>query len=258
MKKLIFVLAILFTLSGWSQKKVLKSVNKEVKKEDFASHIYFLASDEMRGRNTATQENEIAARYIAERFRAWGVKTVPGQDTYYQQVPLVQNIAPKIGTFSAGDSTFNLWEDLLFISTKDVSATAELVYVDFGLEEDLDGKDLKGKIVLAKAGNGDRSQSSYRMTFKKIKWMRESGALALIELYRPSNYPWKLLVNYLSDDRFALNEGEKEEGYPSAWLVDADGSRLDYLKSFDGQQVSLQVVGSGQQHPSHLHDQNVL
>ena len=53
------------------------------------SDIRFLASDELQGRRAGQQSAEVAARYIAEQFRAAGVQTVPGaEDGYFQTVRL--------------------------------------------------------------------------------------------------------------------------------------------------------------------------
>ena len=51
--------------------------------------LRFLAADELFGRLAGTAYAEVAARYIAEQFRAEGVKPVPGaEDDYFQTVPL--------------------------------------------------------------------------------------------------------------------------------------------------------------------------
>ncbi|GAB5535424.1 MAG: hypothetical protein Rubg2KO_16730 [Rubricoccaceae bacterium] len=53
------------------------------------SDIRFLASDELQGRRAGDPSAEVAARYIAEQFRAAGVQPVPGaEDGYFQTVPL--------------------------------------------------------------------------------------------------------------------------------------------------------------------------
>ncbi|MEP0368833.1 MAG: M28 family peptidase [Cyclobacteriaceae bacterium] len=246
MKNLLIILLALTSVSVMGQKKIVKQITAEVKKADYKSHIYFLASDEMRGRNTATQENEIAARYIAEQMRASGVTMAPGQDTYFQQVELVKTMPPARSTLTVGDSVFNVWDDMIFISAKNVNLTGEMMYVDFGFPEDLEGKDVKGKILIAKAGNGDPSKGSYKFSFQKFAAARDAGALALIELYRPSRIPWKLLTNYLSGNQFSIDEGQDVEAYPACWLVDKDGSgRLDYFKSMEGKLATLYVAGSG-------------
>lgn len=245
MKKILFAVGVLLCFIGVAQKKVVKNVKAKVTKEDYASHIQFLASDEMRGRMTGTQENKIAARYIAEQFRLYGVTPVTGQDDYFQEVSLVKTQAPLKATLAVGDSVFNVWDDMIFLGANDVNLSGELMFVEYGLEEDLAGKDVKGKILVAKAGNGDPTKSSYGLSFKKKAMVIEMGASALIELYRPSRIPWKLLVNYLSGDRFSIDEGQEIEPFNSAWLVDAEGmNRLDYFKSMDGKVATIKVAGS--------------
>jgi len=50
------------------------------------AHIRLLASDELRGRLAGSPQGDIAARYIAERLRAAGVKALPGAPDYFQDV----------------------------------------------------------------------------------------------------------------------------------------------------------------------------
>ena len=53
------------------------------------SDIRFLASDELQGRRAGEPSAEVAARYIAEQFRAAGVQPVPdAEDGYFQTVTL--------------------------------------------------------------------------------------------------------------------------------------------------------------------------
>ncbi|WP_258103963.1 M28 family peptidase [Marinoscillum sp. MHG1-6] len=245
MKTFLYTAIILLVQIGFAQKKLAKQINKEVKKEDYQSYVYFLASDEMRGRNTGTQENEIAARFIAEQFRSFGVKPVPGTENYFQPVYLQKSKAPREASVILGDSVFNLWKDMIFVSTSNVDLKAEMMFVEYGFEEDLEGKDVEGKILIAKAGNGDPSKGSYKFSLQKSALARERGALGLIELYRPSRIPWKLIVNYLSGDQFALDHGQQSKPFPSGWLVDESGDLLSYFKSKDGEEITLKLSGSG-------------
>lgn len=245
MKKLLFGVFVMSCFVSSAQKKLVKSITAEVKKENYASHIHFLASDEMRGRMTGTQENMIAARYIAERFRSYGVTPAPEQTDYFQEVSLVKTQPPAKATITVGDSVFTVWDDIIFISATDMNVSAEMMYVDFGFAEDLEGKDVKGKILVAKSGNGDPKQGNYRFTFEKLEIAREKGAVALIELYRPSKIPWKLLVNYLSGNQFSIDKGQEIAPFTSAWLVDANGGgQLEYFKSMEGEMATIFLKGS--------------
>lgn len=54
-----------------------------------AADLRFLAADELLGRRAGSPSAEVAARYIAEQFRASGVEPVPGaEDGYFQPVRL--------------------------------------------------------------------------------------------------------------------------------------------------------------------------
>ena len=53
-------------------------------------HVYYLASDEMKGRMTAAPETRRAAEYIATALQQAGVAPAGDDDTYFQSVPLVE------------------------------------------------------------------------------------------------------------------------------------------------------------------------
>ena len=126
--------ALLISFGSFSQ-KLVKDIDKQVQLSEIKSHLYFLASDELRGRNTGTIENEIAARYIAERFRSYGVKMAPGMDSYFQPVSLIKEVSPQKATLSVGEKTFNLGDDMVFYTSNNGTFSGEVVYVGFGLED---------------------------------------------------------------------------------------------------------------------------
>jgi len=59
------------------------------------SHLRFIASDELMGRKPGTYGADIAARYIAEQFRAAGLQTVQGASDYFQEAHLSMENEPK-------------------------------------------------------------------------------------------------------------------------------------------------------------------
>jgi len=245
LKKLL-VLALIGSSLSISAQKAVKKINKQVKQITYESHLRFLASDELRGRNTGTIENEIAARYIANQLQKFGVKPAPGQEDYFQGVKLVKSQSPEKATMMLGNKSFQLWDDMIFLTSENVAIDAEIVFVDFGFAEDLVGKDLKGKIVVAKAGNGNPQEGSYKFSMQKMALAQSAGALAMIELYRPSGYPWKLLINYLSGDRFILDQDQElSSPFPAAWLLDGEGDRLAFFKEMDGEKAQITIGGSG-------------
>src|SRR5437868_14718225 len=54
---------------------------------DVKAHIAYIASDELKGRDTPSPGPEAAAKYIAEHFKTWGWKPAGDSGTYIQRSP---------------------------------------------------------------------------------------------------------------------------------------------------------------------------
>src|ERR1700688_1672125 len=70
--------------------------------ERYLSHIRFLASPEMRGRESGSPELEKAAQYIAGQFKSDGLKTLDGK-SYLQ--PFEITTSAKLGKSNRVDFT---------------------------------------------------------------------------------------------------------------------------------------------------------
>ena len=68
----------LLSTQSFAQKKKSQPLPPEfaITKTEAETHMRFLAADELMGRRTGEQGNMVAARYIAEQFRKFGVKAV--------------------------------------------------------------------------------------------------------------------------------------------------------------------------------------
>lgn len=237
------VFLILLTTTSLYSQKIVKKIDADISASVIESHIRFLASDEMRGRMTGAQENRIAARYIAEKFRAYGLKIAPGQESYIQEVSLVKNAPASSANLILKDSLLKQWEQLIFIKAKNGQATGPIQYVNYGLEEDLEGLDLTGKIVIAKAGAPgiNNPRQFFGLSSQKTNQVTAKGGLALIELYRPTELPWRLLVNYMSGEKFSIDMDVNSEGIPQAWLQDGESYWLDYFQKNDGDTATISI-----------------
>src|SRR2546427_8126608 len=59
-----------------------------IKADALKGHIYFLASDEMGGRDSLSPEGRIAAAYIAGFYHRAGLKPAGDNGTYFQNFPM--------------------------------------------------------------------------------------------------------------------------------------------------------------------------
>ena len=60
----------------------------QVAQDDLKEWLTYLSSDELQGRQVFTEGYGLAAQYIAEHLKQWGVKPLNPDGSYFQQVKL--------------------------------------------------------------------------------------------------------------------------------------------------------------------------
>ena len=119
--------------------------------------LSFIASDELEGRDTPSRGLDLAARYLASRLQALGVK--PGGDDggYFQRFGTTRRtVDPAKATVTLGERTYSYGDD--FLGTAPGTAEGAMVYVGHGYvvkKKNIDAyadADVKGKIRVAHAG----------------------------------------------------------------------------------------------------------
>lgn len=123
---------------------------------EMSKNLHVLASDEYEGRETGKKGQKMAAEYISNQFKSFGIP--PYKDnTYYQTYPL--NLILPV----PADVTIN---EKKFIGNKDyynfpglseqTVTTASVLFLGYGIEEvnynDYKGVDVKGKVIMILAG----------------------------------------------------------------------------------------------------------
>ena len=184
-----------------------------IKAENLKSALYFLASDEMQGREVNTLSNKITSSYLAHRFELMGLEPV-FDDSYYQYFYLVQGKISQdnhleIRRSNSTLSTVAILNENYFPSTLSANGrvTAPLVFAGYGITaseyqyDDYQGLEVAGKIAVVLEGEpNDRDPESrfeglldtqYSQEFSKILTAQAHGAVGLIiahsSLHRPGN-----------------------------------------------------------------------
>ena len=152
---LIFSLFSLFILNLFAQEE------PEITVQELKDHIYYLASDSLKGRKPGTPEGKLAAEYIRNQFISFGLNPI-GEDgfQYFEVIMSVQPGENNRGNLNGAELI--LEQDFYpsaFSSNKEVNA--EVVFAGFGIDMDHDSiqwndyKDLDvvGKWVLVLRGD---------------------------------------------------------------------------------------------------------
>jgi hypothetical protein len=216
-----------------------------ISRADVEAHTYFLASDELMGRRTGEAGNRVAARYIAEQFRLYGLKTPPGQDGYLQTIPFEKIKAASSGTLLVGADTLKLGKELVVMGGNPTNVTGEVVYVGYGLtdgEDGYKGRDLKGRIVVAQGGSPDAKspREIFTAAEAKRKLAAEKGVAAIIELYSES-IPWGFVNQYFNREQITAAMPSGPNAPAHLWINNAN-NKYKQLKE-TGQTVTLRTSG---------------
>lgn len=169
------------------------------------AHVMFLASDAMKGRESGTNEYEIAAQYVAAQFYAAGLKPAGIDGSYLQPVPLLSFRAADKGTLTvtrSGAAPVNLvfGEDYIPGGNPEKESTlidAGVVFAGYGIvapqykRDDYKGVDVKGKVVAifsgAPGGFDGEERAHFGSNANKAAIAASKGAVAVIVLESPSS-----------------------------------------------------------------------
>lgn len=240
---------LLVPFTACTQKSDKDMTDETVKQQTIKDHVYYLASDEMRGRNVGTPEIQQAAQYLAERLKEYGAQPVPGADDFFQPVPLRMTAPPTSASLKLGSRTLNFSDDMMMLDGSDGELTADIVYANYGQEADYEGLNVSGKIVFVQAGDGESTspQQWLRTGREKKRRAAEKGAAGLVEFYNAPGSPWANLVRFLSRTQIALDP----DGFASAdtkpiahiWLNDGNNSLRTQVAGGSVKQATISSQG---------------
>ncbi|MCR9085053.1 MAG: peptidase M28, partial [Cyclobacteriaceae bacterium] len=140
-------LALGISWGSFAQNPVQVKYANTITEADLEEYLTFLASDEMRGRDTGSPEGLIAANYLADFYKELGL-TGPVDGGYFQQVPLVSAKFEKV-SLKVGKANLVENEDFVFIGDGDMkkASKTELVFLGLANDENLAKVDVSEKLV---------------------------------------------------------------------------------------------------------------
>ena len=235
MKKHFFALfCLLLSISLFAQNTTEKErVIETVTKDQIKGHIYFLADDLLKGRETGTPENKIAAAYLANTFRAYGITPNPETGSYYQEVPLTKTEAPTDMAFAIGSEKYTKF---VAFGGEPINFGGQAVYAGYGMETDYKDIDVRKKFVVVKAGSptAQDAQAAYALREQKKNWAKDNGATGLIEFVQTNAQIWDYIDHNFNGGSVQLSSEEKKDKgntFHHFWVFDADGSGINAVKA---------------------------
>src|SRR5215213_8265713 len=175
-------------------------------------YLYFVASDEMEGRDTPSRGLDLTAKFLAMNLARWGLKPAGDNGTFFQRIALQRVKLDGAGTgLEVGGQKFGFGDGLLAQPVAGTVSGAPLVFVNHGWvvkAKNMDpyqGVDVKDKIVVVLGGGIPKGVSFADLSSGKqgVDWITPDvyaethGARGLIFIPNP-----QILANW---DRLRQN-----------------------------------------------------
>src|SRR5688572_30808905 len=108
----------------------------EIRAQQIAAHVEFLADDLLEGRAPATRGGQLAAKYLAAQLALLGYEPAGDNGTYFQEVPIVESIvSPRFALRVGAGTPFVYLQDVVAftdLQEPTVAASGEVVFVGHG------------------------------------------------------------------------------------------------------------------------------
>ncbi len=182
----------------------------DIDPQRYLEHVKYLASPELEGRGAGTRGLELAARYIADRFREFGLKPPAGSD-YLQPFTVTANA--RLGAenrFEVRDAKGTRLlkpeeEFLPFNFSASGQASGSLVFAGYGITapeynyDDYAGLDVRGKLVVILRHEPQESDeksvfagkllTAHAQFWSKAVNAKQRGAAGVILVHDRGNHP---------------------------------------------------------------------
>jgi hypothetical protein len=245
--------ASLFLVAGSAQQPgvpaEVQNAMGRFSKSALRANIRFLADDLLEGRGTGTRGQEIAARYVAAQFEAFGLEPGGAKGSYFQPVPFrevtVDPAACEASITRNGKTTRLKWgEDFLSRGNslqQDISVEAPMVFVGFGVVnpgreyDSYKGVDARGKIIVILPGAPPSFPANERAHFasglEKARQAVAHGAVGIVSLWTPqseASLPWTRMPNQVESPAYRWLDSN---GVPNDTFKELRGSAILSMKA---------------------------
>jgi Zn-dependent M28 family amino/carboxypeptidase len=243
-----------------------KSHTPKFDSENIRAHVKYLASNELEGRGMNQKGGDLAADYIAEQLKSYGLKPAGENGTYFEQVPMVGvktlpetifALAPRSGAPLA----LKVLDDYVTTNerqTESAEIDAPIVFVGYGISapeydwDDYKGYDLKGKVALLFVSEPisddpkffkGKALTYYGRWPYKFEETARRGALATLIIHREdlASYPWTVVRNSWGGEKSFLKLDGTPKLEAASWIQQDVARKLVAMAGLDLDRLFLQA-----------------
>lgn len=211
---------------------------RSITPQEMKAHVYYLASDAMKGRDTPSPELDTCAAYVARQFASYGLESIDPENTYYQSFNVLRARLSEPNTLKIttahSDTIYQIKNDFVPLHlTANHKVSAPIVFGGYGITapeydyDDFGTIDAQGKIVFIFSSEPQEKdttsifegskQTEHSKLRVKVQNAMDHGAVGLIlvsnplrRFRRPPN-PWPSLMRRAPKNAVPLTLEEKAE-----------------------------------------------
>jgi len=262
-KSFLILLSLSLFQSVWTQ-GVKPPVNPA---QDWWAHVQFLADDKLQGRDTGSEGHRLAAKYVADNFQRAGLKPA-GTDGYIQTVRFhsrrIVEEQSSLALVRDGKTEPIVLGDEATIGMRVNQAPrleAPITFIGYGLSvpevnyDDLQGLDLRGKVVLLMTGGPPTIPGPLLAHYQATRWanLKSAGVLGVISITNPKgmDIPWDRAKLARFNPAMALTDASLDETAGQQLAVTINPARAEKLFTGSGHTFAeiLETANAGKQLP---------
>jgi len=225
------VAAMSWPMSVWAQARAPRAISSSA----MASHIHFLASDVLEGRETGMRGYDVAAEYVRTQFESIGLEPLRG--TWFQQFALrAASLDEEHSSLTIDGQPLVMRKDFLLrpdFTRESSTVDASLVVAGFGINaselkhDDYAGIDARGKIVVVLSGAPKQFPSDQRAYYSSTDVKRHEaaahGAVGMLTI-----------STTIDEARTPFEKRARQSGIVPMTYLDASGNPVDAFESLAG------------------------
>ena len=225
--------------------------------EQLRDYLYYVASDEMEGRDTPSRGLDLTAKFMATLLSRWGFKPAGDNGTFFQKIELSRSaINPANTTIEIGGQKLAYGTDYIADASAGAITNAPLVFGGNGWMikskniDPLKDVDVRGKTVVIYTDNGPRGATFPELIASGKQgeawaspaiYAKQKGAAGLIVVGTPNLLRnWERLRNQRERGNFGMDKMRQSPGSGNLPTIYISNQAAENL--FNGETVNLAKV----------------
>lgn len=186
---------------------------KFIDKKELKDHLYVIASDKYKGRETGKEGQKLTEKYLVNEFKNDGVQ--PGnKGSYLQNFELIESLPPNANFSFKGEEFFFCKHFYFFPSYANFSSFTidinEIYDIQYGIKDekrdDYAGLNIKDKVLVSRLDNPSGYLSGKWGWRDKMKLAKDAGAKCILFVTDNMDFELERLKHFLEQPTMRLKD----------------------------------------------------